>query len=61
VKANSSDEKLKSSLQALQNGKKLKLGKLYGEQWFQFFLERPPPEFAGGGFRGGGRRVIYRG
>ncbi len=60
VKANPSDEKLKSSLQALQNGKKLKLGKLYGEQWFQFFLERPPPELAGGGFRGG-RRAIYRG
>ncbi len=60
VKTNASDEKLKSSLQALQNGKKLKLGKLYGEQWFQFLLERPPPEIAGGGFRGG-RRVIYRG
>ncbi len=60
VGANSSDEKLKSSLQALQNGKKLKLGKLYAEQWFQFMLERPPPEYAGAGFRGG-RRVIYRG
>jgi tetratricopeptide (TPR) repeat protein len=60
VQANPSDEKLKSSLQALQNGKKLKLGKLYAEQWFQFMLERPPPEFAGAGFRGG-RRTIYRG
>jgi len=60
VAANASDEKLKASLQALQNGKKLKLGKLYGEQWFQFMLERPPPEFAGAGFRGG-RRAIYRG
>jgi tetratricopeptide (TPR) repeat protein len=60
VQANPSDEKLKSSLQALQNGKKLKLGKLYAEQWFQFMLERPPPEFAGAGFRGG-RRAIYRG
>jgi tetratricopeptide (TPR) repeat protein len=60
VAANASDEKLKTSLQALQNGKKLKLGKLYGEQWFQFMLERPPPEFAGAGFRGG-RRAIYRG
>lgn len=60
VAANPSDEKLKASLQALQNGKKLKLGKLYGEQWFQFLLERPPPEFAGAGFRGG-RRAIYRG
>jgi tetratricopeptide (TPR) repeat protein len=61
VEANPADEKLKSSLQALQNGKKLKLGKLYAEQWFQFMLERPPPEYAGAGFRGGGRRMIYRG
>lgn len=60
VAANGSDEKLKTSLQALQNGKKLKLGKLYGEQWFQFLLERPPPEFVGAGFRGG-RRTIFRG
>jgi tetratricopeptide (TPR) repeat protein len=60
VKANPSDEKLKSSLQALQNGKKLKLGKLYAEQWFQFMLERPPPEFAGGGFRAS-NRALYRG
>jgi tetratricopeptide (TPR) repeat protein len=60
VQANPSDEKLKSSLQALQNGKKLKLGKLYAEQWFQFMLERPPPEYVGAGFRGG-RRAIYRG
>jgi tetratricopeptide (TPR) repeat protein len=60
VAANPSDEKLKTSLQSLQNGKKLKLGKLYAEQWFQFMLERPPPEFAGAGFRAG-RRAIYRG
>jgi tetratricopeptide (TPR) repeat protein len=61
VQANASDEKLKIALQSLQNGKKLKLGKLYGEQWFQFMLERPPPQFVGGGpgFRGGGRRAIY--
>ncbi|HET8541500.1 MAG TPA: hypothetical protein VFL83_16610 [Anaeromyxobacter sp.] len=58
--ANPSDEKLKAGLQALQNGKKLKLGKVYQEQWFQFRLEDPPPQFVGGGFRGG-RRVIYRG
>jgi tetratricopeptide (TPR) repeat protein len=60
VQANGSDEKLKTSLQALQNGKKLKLGKLYGEQWFQFHLERMPPELVGPGSRGG-RRAIYRG
>ncbi len=56
--ANSSDDKVKNSLQALQNGKKLKLGKLYGEQWFQFHLERIPPELMGGGR--GGRRVVYQ-
>jgi tetratricopeptide (TPR) repeat protein len=60
VTANPADEKLKTSLQALQNGKKLKLGKLYAEQWFQFMLERPPPEFATPGFRAG-RRSVYRG
>ena len=56
------DEKVKTTLESLQNGKKLKLGKLYAEQWFQFMLERPPPELVGGGrggFRGGGRRAIY--
>jgi tetratricopeptide (TPR) repeat protein len=60
VQANPSDEKLKASQQALQNGKKLKLGKLYEEQWFQFHLEAPPPQFAGPGYRGG-RRALYRG
>ena len=58
--ANPSDDKLKGSLQTLQNGKKLKLGKVYQEQWFQFRLEDPPPQFVGGGFRGN-RRAIYRG
>jgi tetratricopeptide (TPR) repeat protein len=59
VAANPSDEKLKGSLQALQNGKKLKLGQVYGEQWFQFHLEAPPPQFVGGpGFRGN-RRALY--
>jgi predicted Zn-dependent protease len=61
VAANGSDEKLKGSLQLLQNGKKLKLGKVYAEQWFQFMLERPPPQYVGGpgGFRGGNRRALY--
>src|SRR5512134_668234 len=59
VAANPSDEKLKSSLQSLQNGKKLKLGKLYGEQWFQFHLEGVPPQLVGG-FRGGKRAVYGR-
>jgi tetratricopeptide (TPR) repeat protein len=58
--ANPADEKLKTALQALQNGKRLKLGKLYGEQWFQFWLESPPPQLAGPGMRGGGRRVVFQ-
>ncbi|HYD40572.1 MAG TPA: tetratricopeptide repeat protein [Anaeromyxobacter sp.] len=60
VKANPNDEKLKSCLQALQNGKKLKLGKLYEEHWFQFHLEPPPQQVIGPGFRGN-RRALYRG
>jgi tetratricopeptide (TPR) repeat protein len=59
ARANPSDEKVKAALQALQNDKRLKLGKLYGEQWFQFHLERMPPELMRGGARGG-RRVIYQ-
>lgn len=58
--ANPTDEKLKACLQALQNGKKLKLGKLYEEQWFQFHLEAPPTQMIGPGFRGN-RRALYRG
>jgi len=60
VKTNASDDKLKSALQALQNDKKLKLGKLYGEQWFQFHLERVPPEMMSPQGGRGGRRVIYQ-
>jgi len=57
---NPTDEKLKAALQALQNDKKLKLGKLYGEQWFQFHLEAVPPQMYGGGMGGrGSRRAIY--
>lgn len=60
VAANPSDEKLKTSLQALQNDKKLKLGKLYAEQWFQFRLENVPPNLMMPGHRPG-RRAIFRG
>jgi tetratricopeptide (TPR) repeat protein len=55
AKANPSDDKVSAALQSLQNGKKLKLGKIYGEQWFQFHLERLPPELLGGG-----RRVVFQ-
>ncbi len=56
AKANPSDEKVKSVLQSLQNDKKLKLGKVYEEQWFQFHLERMPDTM---GPRGG-RRVVFQ-
>jgi tetratricopeptide (TPR) repeat protein len=60
LKANPGDEKLKAAAQALQNDKRLKLGKLYGEQWFQFHLEQMPPQMVSPGAGGrGGRRVIY--
>jgi tetratricopeptide (TPR) repeat protein len=60
VKANPSDEKLKTCQQTLQNGKKLKLGKIYEEQWFQFLLEAPPNPSMSPMFRGN-RRALYRG
>jgi tetratricopeptide (TPR) repeat protein len=53
-----SDEKLKESLQALQNGKKLKLWKLYGEQWYQFRLEPPRVEMDPAAARS--RRQMFR-
>ncbi len=56
VEANPSDEKLKNSLSALQNDKKLKM-KPYEPMWWQFGLEAPPPQMLGGG--GGGRRVQF--
>jgi len=57
--ANPSDDKLKAALQTLQNGKKLKLGKLYAEQWFQFHLEQAPTQFVGGPGMRGSRRALY--
>jgi tetratricopeptide (TPR) repeat protein len=60
VKANPSDEKLKAALQVLQNDKKLKLGKLYGEQWFQFHLERVPAEMMSAPGARSGRRVVFQ-
>jgi tetratricopeptide (TPR) repeat protein len=60
LKGNPGDEKLKAAAQALQNDKRLKLGKLYGEQWFQFHLEQMPPQMVSPGSGRGGRRVIYQ-
>jgi tetratricopeptide (TPR) repeat protein len=57
VAANPSDDKLKSALQSVQNGKKLKIGKLYTE-WYNFGVEAPP-QMMPPGFRPG-RRATYR-
>ncbi len=59
AKANPTDDKVKATLEALQNDRKLKLGKLWAEQWFQLHLERVPPDLYGPGARGA-RRVIYQ-
>lgn len=48
VETNPTDEKLKASLTQLQNDKKLKM-KPYEPMWWQFGLEAPPAQFAGGG------------
>ena len=53
VAANPNDEKLKASLTQLQNDKKMKM-KAYEPMWWQFGLEQPPPELAGG------RRVQFQ-
>jgi hypothetical protein len=55
--ANPTDEKLKSALQSVQNGKRLKIGKLYTE-WYNFGVEAPP-QMMPPGFRPG-RRATYR-
>ncbi len=57
VAANPSDDKLKSALQSLQNGKRIKIGKLYME-WYNFGVESPP-QMMPPGFRPG-RRATYR-
>ena len=60
LKGNPGDEKLKAAAQALQNDKRLKLGKLYGEQWFQFHLEKMPPQMISPMGGRGGRRIVYQ-
>jgi tetratricopeptide (TPR) repeat protein len=58
--ANPSDAKLKAAFQALQNDKKLKLGKLYEAEWYQFHLEAVPPQVLGGGMvPRGAKRALY--
>lgn len=40
LKKNSGDERLQANLDALQNGKRMKM-KGYGDLWYQFHLEKP--------------------
>ena len=47
VEANPSDDRLKSNLAALQNKKKMKM-RAYEPAFYQFHLERLPPELSGG-------------
>ena len=56
--ANPSDEKLKNSLLALKNQKKLKM-KPYGLEWYQMYLEKPPLDMVMGA-QNGGRKVIFQ-
>ena len=53
------DEKVQDSLQSLQNGRKLRLWKHYGEQWYQFRLEPPRMETLDPS-GGRARRQIFR-
>ena len=43
LKKTKDDPKVKDALQALQNGKKIKM-KVYKEQWYGFHLESPPKQ-----------------
>jgi tetratricopeptide (TPR) repeat protein len=56
--ASPKDEKLQDSLQALQNGKKLRLWKHYDQQWYQFRLELPTGQLDPAASRS--RRQLFR-
>ena len=61
VTENPSDEKLKTLLQRAQNDKRLKMD-VFGEQWWQFWLETPPMmQGPGGGAVFSGRQRFGRG
>jgi tetratricopeptide (TPR) repeat protein len=62
LKRTHGDARVKESLLALQNGKKIKM-RGYKEQWYQFHLERPPVEYqqGGGGMGGKMSRIARRG
>ncbi len=45
LKKTENDQRVKDSLLALQNNKKIKM-RAFKEQWYQFHLERPPSQYA---------------
>ena len=47
VTTNPSDERVKQNQLALQNEKRMKM-KAYGNEWWAFHLEKPPPSLTGG-------------
>ncbi len=53
VEVNPTDDRLRANLTAVQNGKRIKM-RAYEPAWFQFHLEKPPPELSGG------RRVVWQ-
>ncbi|MHB8417286.1 MAG: tetratricopeptide repeat protein [Myxococcales bacterium] len=53
VEKNPSDDRLKANLTAVQNGKKIKM-RAYEPAWYQFHLEKLPPELSGG------KRVVWQ-
>jgi tetratricopeptide (TPR) repeat protein len=53
VEANPTDDRLKANLGNVQNNKKIKM-RAYEPAWYQFHLERLPPELSGG------RRVVWQ-
>jgi tetratricopeptide (TPR) repeat protein len=53
VETNPSDERLKTNFANVQNNKKIKM-RAYEPAWYQFHLERLPPEMTGG------KRVVWQ-
>ena len=60
VKHAKDDARVAEALQAVQNGKKLKM-RAFKEQWYQFHLERPPVEYQQSGVPARMGRIARRG
>ena len=60
VKKTKNDPRVKEALLALQNDKNFKM-RVYKEQWYQFHLERPPPQQHPLAMSGRGAKMARRG